>query len=153
MAEIIYRHRQFSRHVAVSFVAAAALIGVTTAALARGQPVLLTVGFSAFALVALGHYVLSSLTVEVSDRYLMWHFAGGFWRKRVARADIVKVERVRLPWWYGIGVKYTPSAWVYVVAPGNGVKVMLADRSAVCIGTDDADALAAALSAMPPQRC
>lgn len=146
MAETIYHHRQFSRPVMVSFFAATAVIGVATAALARGQPLLFTVGLAAFALVALGHYLLSSLTVEVSERYLTWHFAGGFWRKRVARADIVGVERVRLPWWYGLGVKYTPSAWVYVVAPGDGVKIALTNRKAVWIGTDDAKGLMAALA-------
>ena len=146
MNEIIYRHRQVSRHVMVSFFAATAVIGAATAAFSAGQLLLLMVSLAAFALVALVHYLLSSLTVEVSKQHLVWHFAGGFWRRRIARADIVRVERVRLPWWYGLGIKYTPSAWVYLVAPGDGVRIVLAHGTAVCIGTDDSKGLTAALA-------
>jgi hypothetical protein len=53
MAVIIFHHRQFSPHVMLSFLAATALIGATTAAVLREQPLLLTVSFAAFAIVAL----------------------------------------------------------------------------------------------------
>jgi hypothetical protein len=129
----------------LSFLAATALIGATAAALLREQPLLLTVSFATFAVVALVHYLLSSLTVEVSEEYLTWHFAGGLWRRRVARAEIVRVERVPLPWWYGLGVRYTTGAWVYLVAPGDGIKIVLASGKAVCIGTDDSETLMVAL--------
>jgi hypothetical protein len=145
MGAIIYHHRQFGPHVILSFLAATALIGATAAALLREQPLLLTVSFAAFSIVALVHYLLSSLTVEVSEEYLTWHFASGLCRRRVARAEIVRVEQVRLPWWYGLGVKYTPSAWVYLVAPGDGIKIALASGKAVCIGTDDTESLMVAL--------
>jgi hypothetical protein len=58
----------------------------------------------------------------------------------------VKVERVRLPWWYGLSIKYTPSACVYLVAPGDRVRILLANGTAVCIGTDDPKGLTAALA-------
>jgi hypothetical protein len=54
---------------------------------------------------------------------------------------------VRLPWWYGIGIKDTTSGWVYLVAPGDGVKVARANGEAVCIGTNDPERLMAALTA------
>jgi hypothetical protein len=42
----------------------------------------------------------------VTEQGLRWHFGLGFWwRTRVALTDINRVERVRLPWWYGIGIK------------------------------------------------
>jgi hypothetical protein len=101
---------------------------------------------AAFALELVVHYLLFSLTVEVSAHELSWYFGPGFWRKRIARSTIARVARVRLPWWYGIGIKYTPRAWVYLVAPGEGIEVALTNDEAVRIGTDNPEGLMAALS-------
>jgi len=55
------------------------------------------------------HYVASLLTIEVSGTELRWYFGLGLWRKRVSLTEIASLARVHLPWWYGIGVKYTPA--------------------------------------------
>jgi hypothetical protein len=144
---MVYHHRQFSRPVLWSLLAAVALIGVPTAVFGRGNPAFIAVSLFAVAVIAATHYLMSSLTVDVGDGYLTWHFAGGFWRKRVALADIARVERVRLPWWYGIGIKATRSGWVYLVAPGDGVRLALTNGEALCVGTDDAERLMAVLAA------
>src|SRR6266446_6803882 len=89
-----------------------------------------------FAFVAVVHWLLCSMTVEVSGQELRWYFGRGFWRKRIVLSDIARVERVRLPWWYGIGIKYTPRAWVYLVSPGDGVEVHTVSGETVRIGTD-----------------
>jgi len=60
-----------------------------------------------FAFVAMVHWFLYSMTVEISGQELRWYFGRGFWRKRIVLSEIACVERVRLPWWYGIGIKYT----------------------------------------------
>ena len=65
---------------------------------------------------------------------------------RIALADIARVKRVRLPWWYGIGIKYTPRAWTYLVAPGEGIEVETTSSKTVRIGTDDAERLMGALA-------
>jgi hypothetical protein len=92
------------------------------------------------------HLAMLSLTVTVSDGELSWYFGPGFWKKRMRLADITRVRPVRLPWWYGIGIKYTPQAWIYLVTPGDGVEIALANGKAVQIGTDDAKGLIAALT-------
>ena len=73
---------------------------------------------------------------------LRWHFGPSVGRKQIALASIARVERVRLPWWYGIGIKYIPGGWVYLVAPGQGVEIIAADSRTVRLGTDDPDGLA-----------
>lgn len=79
--------------------------------------------------------------IEVS-----WYFGLGFWKKRILRSDIARVRRVRLPWWYGIGIKRAPQGWVYLVSPGDGVEVARANGEVVQIGTDDAEGLMTALA-------
>jgi hypothetical protein len=147
-----YRHRQFSRPILVSWIAMTAMLGVSFFYISRdlNDPVLVMTMFAGIVLETVGHYVLSSLTVEVSASELSWYFGPGFWRKRIARSTIAQVTPTRLPWWYGIGIKYTPDAWVYLVAPGNGVTVMTTNGKAVRIGTDDVKGLMAALNRDSP---
>jgi ABC-type Fe3+-siderophore transport system permease subunit len=140
-----YRHRQFSRHAVGSFVVVTILMGIGF--FYRGYELpMIPIFLIGVAFIAAVHFVVTFLTVEVSDREFVWYFAGGFWPNRIARADIASVTRVRLPWWYGIGVKYDRPAWVYLVAPGAGVEVKYANGQVVRIGTDDPAGLMAALS-------
>ena len=95
------------------------------------------------------HYIASWLTIEVSGGELRWHFGLGLFSKRVSLDQIAGLARVHLPWWYGVGVKYTPRAWVYLVAPGEGIEITLTSGKAVRIGTDEAEGLLAALPKVP----
>lgn len=140
-----YHHRQISRVAVISFVAMTAVFAMPFF-FAGVQLVLLAVIAPIFGLVAAVHWVLYSMTVEVTAQELRWHFGLGFWKRRIALTDIARFERVRLPWWYGIGIKYVPRAWIYLVAPGEGVEVRTRNGAIVRIGTDDAERLMAALA-------
>jgi hypothetical protein len=145
---VLYSHRQFSRATVVSFLAMVAILIAVFAPSATQSAVLalpiVAVVVTASVLLAV-HVVMLSLTVTVSDRELSWYFGPGFWKKRIQRGDITRTRPIRLPWWYGIGIKYTPQAWIYLVSPGAGVEIALADGKTVQIGTDDVDGLIAAL--------
>ena len=95
---------------------------------------------------AIGFYLFSSLTVEVSDQDLQWYFGPGLLRKRVPLSDIAKVEPVTLPRMSGNGIGYALGGWVYFVKRGDGVRIQRRDGSVVTIGTDDQAGLLAALS-------
>jgi hypothetical protein len=139
-----YRHRQFSLYAVCSFVAVTIAMGAAFFSHGFEWPMLpIFLGMAAF--MAVVHFLWAFLTVEVSERELMWHFGGGFWPNRIARSDIARVERVPLAWWLGIGIRHTPRTWIYLVAPGAGIEVTLTDGQRVCIGTDDPEGLAAAL--------
>jgi hypothetical protein len=49
--------------------------------------------------------VFHSLTVEVSDSELRWHFGPGFWTYRLALDEIRNVAVVRNHWWNGFGIR------------------------------------------------
>jgi len=91
-------------------------------------------------------WLMSSLTVEASERDVCWWFGPGFWRKSVARADIVAARRVRNKWWYGFGIRWTPYGWLYNVGGLDAVQIDLASGRSLRIGTDDPDGLLRALS-------
>ena len=147
----VYRHRQFSMPVVVSGVLLGAVFAAILIYLAsrpmRDVPLLVAIGSTALVLtVAVGlHYALSSMTIEIDGGELRWHFGPGVWRKRVALTAIARVRHVRLPWWYGIGVKYIPGGSVYLVAPGEAVEIVTIEGRLVRLGTDDPEGLTAAL--------
>jgi hypothetical protein len=140
-----YRHRQVSRPTVVSFIALTVLLSLPFF-LEAPRLILFAAIAPIYALAALVHWLLYSMTIEVSGQELRWHFGPGFWRKRIALADIARVKRVRLPWWYGIGIRYTPPAWTYLVAPGGGIEVETTSNKIVRVGTDDAERLMGALA-------
>lgn len=87
----------------------------------------------------------SSLTVSVTESDLMWCFGFGFWKKAITRTEITKVEAVKTKWWYGWGIRFTPKGWLYNVSGFDAVAVGMRNGKTVLIGTDEPDALIAAL--------
>ena len=90
--------------------------------------------------------LFASMTVEVTDTDLRWHFGPGFWKKQLARADIRSAEPTRTKWWYGWGIRATPRGWLYNVYGLDAVAVTTTDGRTVLIGTNDPSGLASALA-------
>jgi len=109
------------------------------------NPLLLAVIAPIIAIVGVLHWIVYSMTIEISENGLCWYFGPSVWKKRILLEDIARVQRIRIPWWYGIGIKYTPRAWVYLVNPGDGVEVQTINNEIVRLGTDDAERLIGAL--------
>ncbi|MGB9118674.1 hypothetical protein [Bradyrhizobium sp.] len=57
--------------------------------------------------------VFHSLTVEVDDDEVRWHFGPGFWTYRLARDEIRNVAVVRNHWWNGFGIRTAPGFRLY----------------------------------------
>jgi hypothetical protein len=89
----------------------------------------------------------SSMTVDVTDEELRWHFGPGR-DYRVARADIAGAEVLRHPWWSGYGIRFRgPNRWIYIISGRDLVEVRLKQGGWRRLGTDDPQGLAAALNA------
>jgi hypothetical protein len=89
--------------------------------------------------------VFSSLTVEVGENELRWHFGPGFWTYRLALDEIEKVEVVRNHWWNGFGIRIRPGFRLYNVSGLDAVELHLRSGDVSRIGTDDPQGFAAAL--------
>jgi hypothetical protein len=100
--------------------------------------------------VAIGTVILawlfSSLTVEVNDNELRWHFGPGLWTYRIARADIDSVRHVRNSWLNGFGIRMRPGFRLYNVSGLDAVELRLKTGDIRRIGTDDPNGLATALT-------
>src|SRR4051794_15093141 len=72
---------------------------------------------------AAGVWIFRSLTIEVSDTELRWHFGPGFPRKRVPLNEVASAEAVHTSFWNGWGIHYTPRGWLYNVSGYGAVAI------------------------------
>jgi hypothetical protein len=89
--------------------------------------------------------LFSSLTVKVTDQELLFYFGPGFWTRRVALDDILRVEVVRNSALYGWGIRYTRHGWLYNVSGLQAVEVRIRGEGQIRIGTDEPDKLKQAI--------
>jgi len=139
IGEKLYKHTQVGYWtVIVIFVAALGIfaLGPSSArALTGGVAVLLIASAVLF----------SSLTVEISDGELRFHFGPGFWRKRYPLADIAAADLTQSSWWEGWGIRITPRGMLYNVSGMDAVEIHLRSGKHFRIGTDEPELLAASL--------
>jgi hypothetical protein len=144
----VYRHSQFATPMAVGTalglgVALAGLATLSAATLASA-PWLVAALFA----VLLGAFALFwRLVVEVDGRAVRATFGVGLIRRSVPLADVRRAEVIRTRVWWGYGVHWTPSGWLYNVAGRDAVRLELHGGRAVMIGTDEPDALKSAIDA------
>lgn len=96
--------------------------------------------------------LFSSLTVEVDDSELRWHFGPGLWSYRLPLSDIEKVSVVRNHWWSGFGIRTRPGFRLYNISGLDAVELRLKSNEVRRIGTDDPQGLAEALKAQAGMR-
>jgi hypothetical protein len=105
-----------------------------------------------FGLLALGLLTYATLTVDVDSDEVRARFGIGLIRKSIPLADIVRCDVVRTPTWWGWGIHWTPSGWLYNVSGRAAVRLEVKKERPVMIGSDEAERLKAAIDARLAQR-
>jgi hypothetical protein len=106
-----------------------------------------------FGLLALGLLAYATLTVEVEAENVLVRFGVGLIRKSIPLADITRCEIVRTPSWWGWGMHWTPSGWLYNVSGRVAVRLEMRSQRPVMIGSDEAERLKAAIDASLAAAC
>lgn len=134
-----YKHTQIG---CVSIGASAAATLIALGALFRKpHPIGLAI---ALAVPVIGG-LFSTLTVEVDEERLAFAFGPGVLRKTVPIVEIESAGVVVNPWWYGWGIRLTPEGWLYNVSGLLAVEIRRTDGSRFRLGSDEPDALLAAI--------
>jgi hypothetical protein len=94
--------------------------------------------------------VLSRLTVEVDDNSLRAYFGRGWPQRTLTFAEATSAHAVRNYWWYGFGIWWIPKGTVWTVWGFDAVEVGLSSGRVFRIGTDEPEALLAALEGHVP---
>ena len=137
-----YRHIQTGTTVLVFLVVA--LVGAFVAVIAVGFAATMILAFVVAVLLLVG-WLFGSLTVTIEGGAINWWFGPGFWKKRVTIDEIEACEPVRNLWWWGCGIRYYGKGWLYNVSGLDAVEIKLKNGKHVRIGTDEPEALVAAI--------
>ncbi len=104
-------------------------------------------------LVCLG--LFATMTVDVSDRRIAVRFGLGVIRAQLRAGEVRSVQVVRNQWYMGWGVRLLRRGWLYNVSGLDAVEVEMTGGQIHRIGTDEPEALAAAIreaAGLPPNQ-
>ncbi len=135
-----YSHDQFGTLAVGTMISIAVLLAVFF--IATGfLPLLIILLISFFLVLMLFH----SLSVEVTRDHLRLRFGIGLVGKTFATGEMVDVYPVRNKWYYGFGIRLTPHGWLFNVSGLDAVEIVMRSGRRYRIGTDEPQALAAAV--------
>jgi hypothetical protein len=77
-----------------------------------------------------------SLTVVIRGEELLVQFGRGVIRKRFKLNEIASCQAVKIPWYYGWGIRATPDGMVFRVSGFHAVQIKLTTGKKFLIGTD-----------------
>ena len=92
-----------------------------------------------------GAVIFSSLNVQINAEALSWNFGPGLLSKSVSLKEIAAAEPVQNAWYVGWGIHRFGGGWVYNVAGFDAVLVTLKSGGSIRLGTDEPEALTAAI--------
>ena len=89
--------------------------------------------------------LFSTLTVRVAGGVITVQFGVGIIRKRIQLSNVETYAKVRNPWYYGWGIRYTPRGWLYNISGFSAMELVMKNGKTCRIGTDDPESFAQAL--------
>ena len=108
-----------------------------------------------YAAAGLGLMVLlafHSLTVQVDDAAIRLRFGPGLIARSIPLDQIATCRAVRNRWFYGFGIRYTFTGWMWNVSGLDAVELTYTSGKRFRIGTDDPQELAAAIRRDAPHQ-
>lgn len=141
----LYRHTQVGWTIIVIVGAAVVAEVIVAAVLASQNTVALALSGAVAAVLAVVLAVFSTLTVTVDHAALRLSFGFEVLRREVLLDEVVAVRRVRNSWIAGWGVRVIPHGRLYNVGGLDAVELELDSGRVVRVGTDEPDALLAAV--------
>ena len=90
------------------------------------------------------------LKIKIEAREIQVIFGIGVVKIKIKPQEISNVETIKVPWWYGWGIRLTPKGWLYNVNGNRAVYFnYMSDEKAkrVMLGTEDPENLIKALRA------
>ena len=126
-----YEHTQVGYLIIVAIAAAMIAIGIILAT--SGINV---IAIAVLVVLAVALVLFPSLTVTVWKEELIVQFGLGVIRKRFRLNEIQSCQAIRIPWYYGWGIRLTPRGMLFRVSGFHAVHIKLTSGKEYVIGTD-----------------
>lgn len=85
------------------------------------------------------------LNVVVDRGVIVVSFGQGMISKNIRVRDISSCRVVKVPWYFGFGIRFTPSGWLYNFSGSNAVEITNKSGKKFLIGSNEADVLCEAI--------
>ncbi len=129
-----------------------ALMGViVVGSLFSGRTGSLAVSILLAVLFVIASSVIGRLTVEVGDTALQATFGWAWPQKSLELSTASAARIVRNRWWYGFGIRLIPHGSLWNAWGLDAVELDLATGNVLRIGTDEPEALLAAIARIVPR--
>jgi len=143
--DVEYRHTQFGALTIIILLVVGLLIApIIWSMIDEGS---LLVAIVTVALFLLTLALFYALTVQISDGKLKFYFGMGLISKTYSLNEIQSTKEVKDPWYYLWGVKSIPGGWLYAIAPGDALEIVLKNGKIVHLGTNQSKELKKAIDA------
>ena len=86
-----------------------------------------------------------SLTVSIDDDFIEIRFGPGLIRKRFPLEMIQSCQKVKNPWYYGLGIRYIKGGWLFNVSGYDAIEIVMKNGRRYRIGTDEPEKLEAVI--------
>jgi len=126
-----YRHTQVGYVIIVGIVAA--MVGICIVLVNTGGN---WIAIAVLVVLAVVLVLFHSLTVVINEEELVVRFGPGAIRKRFELNEIESCQAVRIPWYWGWGIRSTPQGMVFRVSGFDAIYVKLSTAKEYLIGTD-----------------
>ena len=126
-----YEHTQVGYFIIVAIVAAMVAIGIILANKGSNW-----IAIAVLVVLAVIVVLFNNLTVVINEEELVVQFGPGIIRKRFKLNEIESCQAVRVPWYYGWGIRLTTQGMVFRVSGFDAVQVRLITGKEYLIGTD-----------------
>ena len=132
---MLYQHKQIGT--ALLLVMGVVILFVSLIAFDKNNEVI----WPLIIIVGLISFLFHSLNIKVNTSEINWSFGPGFWKKSVKLEAVNSVRVINTKWYYGLGIRYIPSGWLYTVSGTKAIQLELKDGSKINLGTNDPDNL------------
>jgi hypothetical protein len=126
-----YEHTQVGYFIIVAIVVTMVAIGIILATTGANL-----IAVAALVVLAVALVLFPSLTVVISEEELLVQFGPGVIRKRFKLSEIESCQAVKIPWYYGWGIRLTPHGMLFRVSGFHAVQINLMAGKKYLIGTD-----------------
>lgn len=89
--------------------------------------------------------VFGRLQIHITATEVKWHFGFGLPKFSLPLSEITSARIVASPRLYGYGIRVIPNGMLFNVSGTKGVELVKANRQVVRLGTDEPEALLAAI--------
>jgi len=136
-----YEHTQVGYLIIVVIAAAMIAIGILLAT--SGINV---IAIAVLVVLAVALVLFPSLTVTMWEEELIVQLGPGVIRKQLKLNDIQSCQAIRIPWYYGWGIRLTPRGMLFRVSGFHAVHIKLTSGKEYVIGTDVSQELEEAIN-------